>query len=129
MVGLVIVSHSRSLAEGVVELAQQMARDYQGLKSAGGMEDGSLGTDALRIMEAMREANEGDGVAVLADMGSGVLSAETAIELLDGEFPARIADAPLVEGAVSAAVEASCGASLDEVVRAAEDAKGVSKLS
>lgn len=129
MVGLVIVSHSRSLAEGVVELAQQMVRNYRGLYSAGGMEDGTLGTDAIRILETLREANEGDGVAVLADMGSGVLSAETAIELLEGEFPVRIADAPLVEGAVSAAVEASCGASLDEVIRAAEDAKGVSKLS
>lgn len=129
MVGLVIVSHSRSLADGVVELAQQMAQDYRGLKSAGGMEDGTLGTDAVRILEILREANEGDGVAVLADMGSGVLSAETAIELLDGEFPVRIADAPIVEGAVSAAVEASCGASLDEVIRAAEDAKVVSKLS
>ncbi|MBO5515546.1 MAG: PTS-dependent dihydroxyacetone kinase phosphotransferase subunit DhaM, partial [Schwartzia sp.] len=107
MVGMVIVSHSSKIAEGVCELALQMASDYEKMIPAGGLEDGSLGTDPMRILDALRSANDGDGVAVLVDLGSGIMSAEAAIELLDGEFPARIADAPLVEGAVVAVIEAS----------------------
>ena len=129
MVGLVIVSHSVKIAEGVCDLALQMAPGYRQMISAGGLEDGSLGTDPMRILEAIRSANEGDGVVVLADLGSGVMGAETAIEMLEGEFPARLADAPLVEGAVTAVVEASTGASLDEVVRAAESVRGEEKLA
>ena len=128
MVGLVIVSHSSKIAEGVRDLAGQMAPDYQNLIPAGGLEDGSLGTDPMKILDAMKTANEGDGVALLVDLGSGIMSAETAVELLDGEFPARIVDAPLVEGAVVAVVEASTGASLDEVVAAAEESRGELKL-
>ena len=128
MVGLVIVSHSSKIAEGVRDLALQMAPDYQQLVPAGGLEDGTLGTDTMKILEAVRAANDGDGVALLVDLGSGIMSAETAIELLDGEFPARIADAPLVEGAVVAVIEASTGASLDEVIEAAEGVRGEEKL-
>lgn len=128
MVGLVIVSHSSKIAEGVRDLALQMAPDYQQLIPAGGLEDGTLGTDTMKILEAVRAANDGDGVALLVDLGSGIMSAETAIELLDGEFPARIADAPLVEGAVVAVIEASTGASLDEVIEAAEGVRGEEKL-
>ncbi|MBR2532958.1 MAG: PTS-dependent dihydroxyacetone kinase phosphotransferase subunit DhaM [Lachnospiraceae bacterium] len=128
MVGLVIVSHSSKIAEGVRDLALQMAPDYQQLIPAGGLEDGTLGTDTMKILDAVRTANDGDGVALLVDLGSGIMSAETAIELLDGEFPARIADAPLVEGAVVAVIEASTGASLDEVIEAAEGVRGEEKL-
>ena len=128
MVGLVIVSHSWKIAEGVRDLAQQMAPDYAGIRCAGGLEDGEIGTDAVRILEAIRDADEGDGVALLVDIGSGIMSAETALELLDGELPARIADTPIVEGAIVAAVEASAGASLDEVIAAAEDIRGDCKL-
>lgn len=125
---MVIVSHSSKIAEGVCELALQMASDYEKMIPAGGLEDGSLGTDPMRILDALHSANDGDGVAVLVDLGSGIMSAEAAIELLDGEFPARIADAPLVEGAVVAVIEASTGASLEEVIQAAESARGEEKL-
>ena len=125
---MVIVSHSSKIAEGVCDLALQMASDYEKMIPAGGLEDGSLGTDPMRILDALRSANDGDGVAVLVDLGSGIMSAEAAIELLDGEFPARIADAPLVEGAVVAVIEASPGASLKEVIQAAESARGEEKL-
>ena len=128
MVGMVIVSHSSKIAEGVCDLALQMASDYEKMIPAGGLEDGALGTDPMRILDALRSANDGDGVAVLVDLGSGIMSAEAAIELLDGEFPARIADAPLVEGAVVAVIEASSGASLEEVIQAAESARGEEKL-
>ena len=125
---MVIVSHSSKIAEGVCELALQMASDYEKMIPVGGLEDGSLGTDPMRILDALRSANDGEGVAVLVDLGSGIMSAEAAIELLDGEFPARIADAPLVEGAVVAVIEASTGAALEEVIQAAESARGEEKL-
>ncbi len=128
MVGVVVVSHSGRIAEGVCELALQMAPGYGQMIPAGGLEDGTLGTDPMRILEAFRSADSGDGVAVLADLGSAVMSAEAAVELLEGAFPVRIADAPFVEGAVTAVVEASSGASLEEVIRAAENTRGEKKL-
>ena len=75
MVGIVIVSHSAKIAEGIKELALQMAVGFEGLYTAGGLEDGSIGTDAVRIMEAIKNADSGDGVIVLADLGSGPFAA------------------------------------------------------
>ena len=110
MVGIVIVSHSWKIAEGVKDLARQVASPDARIVAAGGMADGAIGTDAVMISEAIREADGGDGVVVLADLGSGVMSAEQAIELLEDEnIAVRLADAPVVEGAVAAAVEAACG--------------------
>ena len=128
MVGLVLVSHSPKIAEGVRDLAKEVARGEARIVAAGGLEDGSIGTDAVRIMDAIQEADQGGGVVILCDLGSAIMSTETALELLDGAVEARIADAPLVEGAVAAAVEASCGSSLAEVVDAAEATRGVCKL-
>ena len=128
MVGIVIVSHSARVAEGVCELAREVAPAATLIVAAGGMQDGSIGTDAVRIADAIGAADDGEGIAILADLGSAIMSAEMAIELLDGAVVARIADAPLVEGAVAAAVEAGCGSSLAEVVRAAEEARDARKL-
>ena len=120
MVGIVIVSHSSKIAEGVKDLAQQMAQNYTGLVCAGGMEDGSIGTDAIRIADAIRQANQGDGVVVFADLGSAIMSSETAMEMLEEEkINVRIADAPIVEGSIVAAVEASIGSPLDRVIEEA----------
>lgn len=120
-VGLVVVSHSAQLAAGVVELASQMAHDVA-LVAAGGMVDGSVGTSLERIMAALDEADSGDGVVVLADLGSAVMTAEAAIEFLDRPAAACLADAPLVEGSVAAAVAAQGGADRATVLRAAETA-------
>lgn len=129
MTGIVIVSHSKQLAEGAAELAGQMAGSAV-IVPAGGLEDGSIGTDAFRIKEAIEKANDGDGVVILCDMGSAIMSAETALDFLeDSGIKVKIADAPVVEGAVSAAVTASTGAPMDEVIEAAEEAKGQSKMS
>ena len=129
MVGIVIVSHSPKIAEGIRDLALEMAQGYEGLYCAAGLEDGTIGTDAVRIMEAIQDADAGDGVVVLADLGSGIMSAEMAIEMLESDINVRIADAPILEGAISAAVTSTSGASLDEVIEAAEEAKTASKLS
>ena len=130
MVGIVIVSHSMKLADGIKDLAGQMADKQLKIIAAGGMEDGGIGTDAIKISKALQEANSDEGVVVLADLGSAILSAQTAVELLDDALSSfiRIADAPIVEGAISAVIQASIGSSLDEVVNAAEEARSLLKL-
>ena len=129
MVGIVSVSHSRKVAEGIYDLVMQMASENEHIIPAGGLEDGSIGTDAFKIQAAIEAADTGDGVAVLADLGSGIMSAEMAIEMLDSDIDVRIADAPILEGAVSAAVTSTSGASLDEVIEAAQEARTASKLN
>lgn len=128
MVGVLIVSHSKKAAEGIYELAVQMAGKDHRVVAVGGMEDGSIGTDALRIKEGIEQANVGEGVVLLADLGSGILSSQMAIDLLEEDIPVQIADAPILEGAISAAVQAAIGGNLKEVIEAAELAKQVSKL-
>ena len=124
-VGLVLVSHSARLAEGLVELAAQMAPEVA-LIAAGGTDDGGIGTSFERITAALAEADSGEGAVVLCDLGSAIMTAETAVEFLDDEARerVRIADAPLVEGAVAAAVAAGAGGALADVLAAAESARG-----
>jgi phosphocarrier protein FPr len=122
MVGIVIVSHSETLAAGVRELAAEMAGPDVKLELAGGLaEEGALGTDAVRVMEAIGRADSGDGVLVLMDLGSAVLSAETALDFLTPEQRESVllCEAPLVEGAVAAAVAARLGEPLVEVAKEA----------
>lgn len=126
-VALVVVSHSVRLAEGVVELAGQMAPGTT-LLAAGGTDDGGLGTSFDRLTAALGEAlGQGGGVVVLGDLGSAVLTAETAVDFLDDADRERVVvvDAPLVEGAVAAAVAAETGGRLADVVAAARSATGV----
>jgi multiphosphoryl transfer protein len=119
MVGIVIVSHSAKLAEGVAELAREMGGPDVPLEVAGGtdMPDEALGTDATKVQRAIEQAQSGDGVLVLMDLGSAVLSAEMAVEMLSDEHGGRVllCEAPLIEGAVAAATAAKLGMSLDEV--------------
>ena len=127
MVGLVVVSHSQKIAEGVCELAAQICQNGARIIPAGGLADGTLGTDAARIAEAVRSADSGDGVLILCDIGSSILSSDLALELLGDGAHAEIADAPLVEGAIAAAAEAGCGSALPEVKEAAEEAGHIPK--
>ncbi|MGB0097670.1 MAG: dihydroxyacetone kinase phosphoryl donor subunit DhaM, partial [Solirubrobacteraceae bacterium] len=85
MVGIVVVSHSAALADGVVELARQMGGDELRLEAAGGLEDGAIGTDAERVRAAIERAMSDDGVLVLMDLGSALMSAEMAVELLEAD--------------------------------------------
>jgi PTS hybrid protein len=118
-VGLVIVSHSAALAAGVVELAGQMAPDVP-LVAAGGLPDGGLGTDFASVGAAVADADRGAGVVLLFDLGSARMTADMVVETLDDPARAVVADAPLVEGAVAAAVAAAGGADLAAVVAAAQ---------
>ena len=119
-VALVIVSHSVQLAEGVVELAAQMARDVQ-LRAAGGTDDGRIGTSFDKVNDAVTELRAaGHDVAILADLGSANMTVESVLDFLDAEEAehVRFCDGPLVEGAVAAAGTAQVGADLDAVVAA-----------
>ncbi|MER2133711.1 MAG: dihydroxyacetone kinase phosphoryl donor subunit DhaM [Arthrobacter sp.] len=120
-VGLVLVSHSGKLAEGLSELAGQMAPDVA-IIAAGGTDDGGIGTSLEKIQAGIAQADGGAGVALLADLGSAVMTAEMALEFLDPDQreKVRLADAPLVEGAVAAAVAAQTGQDLAAVIRDAE---------
>ena len=117
-VGLVVVSHSRALARAAVALAQEMLHGKQiRIAIAAGLDDTTFGTDAAQIVDAITAADQGAGVVVLMDLGSAVLSAELALELLDDGVRERVVlcPAPLVEGLVVAAVAAANGACIDEV--------------
>jgi dihydroxyacetone kinase phosphotransfer subunit len=127
MVGLVVVSHSAKAAEGICEVAAQMATGAN-IEPAGGEKDGGLGTSVDRIAAAIEAADDGDGVVLLVDLGSAVMNAELAVEMSDAEV--RIADAPILEAAVNAAVEAtSKKATLDSVLQSAEEARDYRKLN
>ena len=126
VVGIVIVSHSPDLASGVAQLAAQVAGDDVAIEAAGGGPEGSLGTDEGLVRDAIRRADSGDGVLVLGDLGSAILTIRHVLE--GGNGHVRLADAPLVEGAVAAAVIASTGSPLEDAVRAAEEARGARKL-
>ena len=132
MVGLVLVCHSDTLLEGLRAMAAQVAGPNVLVATAGGTEDGRLGTSASRIESALRLALDGvDDVLVLLDLGSAVLSLDVALEMLDPSERSRVrvVDAPLVEGAIVAAVQASVGSSIDEVATAAERAASISKFA
>src|SRR3954447_19917725 len=113
MVNLVIVSHSARLAEGVAELAAEMGGGEVVIEPAGGLEDGSIGTDAERVRAAVERVRSPDGVLVLMDLGSALMSAEIALEMIeDAGGPVTLSPAPLVEGAVAAAARARAGGRL-----------------
>jgi dihydroxyacetone kinase phosphotransfer subunit len=130
-VGIVLVSHSREVAESVAALAAGLAGggELAPIVPAGGTPDGGLGTSAELIADAARLADQGAGVAVLADLGSAVLTVQAL--LAEGEeLPqgTRLVDAPFVEGAVAALVTASAGSDLNAVAAAAGDAYTYRKI-
>ena len=129
-VGLVLVSHSAAIADGLAQLVAQVAGPSVPIVAAGGGPDGTFGTDGGRVLEAFRNVAGSAGAVVLMDLGSSVLSVRAALGELPDETVAllRIADAPLVEGAIAAGVTASTGGSVDEVLAAAQEARTVAKL-
>jgi phosphoenolpyruvate---glycerone phosphotransferase subunit DhaM len=127
---LLVVSHSARIAEGLAELLSQVAGPAVSILAIGGASDGSLGTDGGRVLEALEAAGDGPGTVVLMDIGSSVLAVRAALAELEPHQLERIfvADAPLVEGALTAAVMASTGAPADVVAKAAEEARSATKL-
>src|ERR1700674_1716006 len=127
MVGIVLVSHSSELARGLADLVSQVAGTEVRVEAAGGGPGGSLGTSGDLVRDAIGRADRGQGVVVLADLGSAILTVRHVLEgSANGHV--RLVDAPFVEGAVAAAVMSAAGQSLEDVARAAEEARGASKF-
>ncbi len=130
-VSIVVVSHSEKIADGAVELAAQMAPDVM-ILPAGGTDDGRIGTSLEKVLAALEQVSGqagGDiaaaaGTVVITDLGSAVMTAESALEFLENPAGVLLADAPLVEGLVAAAVAAQSGADVQAVRKAAEAAGG-----
>ena len=122
-VSLVIVSHSPDIARGTAEMVRQMVGDEVKVAHCGGNPEGGLGTDVQRILQAIERAWSPRGVAILVDLGGAETNSEMAIEMLPEDRRARVVlcNAPIVEGAIMAATEASGGASLAEVRATAEE--------
>ncbi|MFG1611561.1 dihydroxyacetone kinase phosphoryl donor subunit DhaM [Nonomuraea wenchangensis] len=124
MVGVVVVSHSAGLAREVVALVRGIAGEEVPVAAAGGTEDGGLGTSLDLVEAAVREVDQGDGVLLVPDLGSSVLTAR----LLEEPGRIVVADVPFVEGAIAAAVMAGTGMPLPDVLAAADEARTVRKM-
>jgi dihydroxyacetone kinase phosphotransfer subunit len=129
MVNILIISHSFKIAEGTKELAEEMKQADIDIQIAGGTSAGELGTDADLIQQKLESMDSEDGIVVLADLGSAVMSFNMVKEWLPEakQKKIKLADAPLVEGAVLGAVEASLGKTLDEVLAAIEKKSIINK--
>lgn len=122
-VGIVIVSHSAKIAEGTADMVRQMVGSSVPVAYTGGNADGGLGTNVGAIINAIDRAWSDAGVVILVDLGGAETNSEMAIEMMNADRRHKVAlcDAPLVEGAIIAAAEASGGASIDQVKSMAED--------
>ncbi|HUA42284.1 MAG TPA: dihydroxyacetone kinase phosphoryl donor subunit DhaM [Streptosporangiaceae bacterium] len=128
-VGIVLVSHSASLAVGTAELAGQVGGGAVSIVPAGGTDDGRLGTSIEKVRDALAAADSGAGVVILPDLGSSVLTVRALLsEADDLPEPLAVADAPFVEGAVAATIAAAVGADVKAVAAAAEEARNARKL-
>lgn len=125
---IVLISHSKDLVQGLRALLQQFQPEVQ-IACAGGTDDEQIGISALKIKKAIDEVLGDAGVVLLFDIGSAKMNADLALEMIGNPQHLIMADAPLVEGAFVAVVEAGQGKSLKEVVKAAEDAKNMVKMN
>ena len=129
MVGIVVVCHNRKLARELINFSREMQHAEFGIENGGGTGTDSYGTKPEIIIEAVREADRGGGVLIFVDLGSAIMSTEIALEMLNGEIEARIADVPLIEGLISAVAGNFQGVTLDELEKTAMESKSYSKLA
>ena len=126
MVGIVIVSHSKALADSLMLMAQNVTDKNVPMAAAGGIDDDEnpFGTDPMKILEAIQKVYSDEGVIVFMDLGSAILSTEMALDFLDEDEKknVRLSAAPIVEGVASAAVQSGAGLSLEEVLKESDGA-------
>jgi dihydroxyacetone kinase phosphotransfer subunit len=122
MVGIVIVSHSNKVAEGIKDILEQMAQGMVSIAAAGGTADLEIGTDPFKIKDAIEEVYSEDGVIIFIDIGSAIMNTKIAIEFLDEEYQNNIviANAPVLEGGLVAAVESKIGRDLKSIKESVE---------
>jgi phosphoenolpyruvate---glycerone phosphotransferase subunit DhaM len=130
VLGIVIVSHSSKVAEGVKDIAEQMNAGGVSIKAAGGADEDRIGTNPIKIKEAIEELSLENDVLVFVDLGSAVISTETALDMLEINIKNKvtIVDAPLVEGVVTAVIQASVTDDLKEIIDTAVGSKELRKL-
>lgn len=131
MVGIVVVSHSSKIAEGIVELVEQMTQGRITLKAAGGTEDGRIGTDAMKIQKAILEIDANNQILIFMDLGSAIMSAETALDFMEEDLRRKVTlvDAPLVEGVLAAAIQATITENVEEIIKVAKGSKNLVKIN
>ncbi len=133
MVGIVIVSHSQKVAEGIKEIAEEMNDGSVMIKAAGGVDenDGRIGTNAIRIKEAIEEASLKENVLIFVDMGSAAMNTELALDMLDLEIKkkVRMIDAPLIEGVIAATIQATITNNLEDIVKTAMESRDFRKFN
>ncbi|MDP4084814.1 MAG: dihydroxyacetone kinase phosphoryl donor subunit DhaM [Bacillota bacterium] len=126
-VGIVLLSHSYDLVKGLESLLKQIQPNVP-LAIAGGTDNGEIGTDVFKVKNAINSVFSDKGVVILFDLGSALINAELAIEMLEADDKIKIADAPLIEGSYAAIIESGCGSSITDVILAAEGARSLQKL-
>ncbi|MEH7886720.1 dihydroxyacetone kinase phosphoryl donor subunit DhaM [Bacillus sp. JJ1609] len=126
-VGIVLLSHSSELVKGLEGLLNQIQQSVP-IAAAGGTSENEIGTDVFKIKQAIEAVYSEKGVAVLFDLGSALINAEMALEMMADFKNIKIADAPLVEGAYAAVIQSGIGSSLDDVIASAEGAKNLQKV-
>ncbi len=129
MVGVIIVSHSAKLAEGLVEIVEEMNNGTVQIAAAGGADGGRIGTSAIRIQNAIEAMEECDNILIYADLGSSIISSETAIDMLDDDLQEKvqIVDCPVVEGAFAGVVQATITDDVEEIIHVSEQARELHK--
>ena len=124
--GVVLVSHSEYIAKGLKELVDEMNDGSVQVVAAGGADGGRIGTSAIKIQGAIESVEDCDHILIYADLGSSILSAETAIDLIDEDLAEKV-DAPIVEGALAGVVQGTISDDVADVIKASEDARNVHK--
>ena len=129
-IGVILVSHSELIANGLRDLVNEMNDGSVPVIAAGGAEGGRIGTSAIKIEEAIESLEDCDHILIYADLGSSILSAETAIDLVEEELAEkiRLVDAPIVEGALAGVVQATITDDVEEVIRTSEAARDAHKV-
>lgn len=129
-IGVILVSHSELIANGLRDLVNEMNDGSVPVIAAGGAEGGRIGTSAIKIEEAIESLEDCDHILIYADLGSSILSAETAIDLVEEELAEkiRLVDAPIVEGALAGVVQATISDDVEEVIRTSEAARDAHKV-
>ena len=129
-IGVVIVSHSEYIANGLKDLVNEMNDDTVPVIAAGTADGGRIGTSAIRIQNAIESLEDCDHILIYADLGSSVLSAETAIDIVDEDLAEKvqIVDAPIVEGALAGVVQATISDDVNEVIHVSEEARNAHKV-
>lgn len=131
MIGIVIVSHSEKLSQGVKEIAEQMNTARVPVVAAGGTGDGNIGTNPMNIKDAIEQLSDMERILIFADIGSSILSTDCALEMIDEIIKTKtiIVDAPLVEGVITAVIQASISDDIDTIIKVAQETRFLNKIT